>query len=120
MSPEQKLMCNRATSKCTSVHPLDQSPTLPGNIATQVNFNLEPIRVDGQRLGTKALLMTILTSDINKAFYSIQLPLNGDFPFLKRFSGNPGDDGPPESQNYLHVLMLNINFNKAPSPRLHA
>ncbi len=86
-----------------------------------------------------------LTSDINKAFSSTQLPLTGYFLFFRPFSVNPRDgcvcveipvdqqflkysDQPVWHQQPFHVqslkssffpvLMLGLNISKSSSPHL--
>ncbi len=63
-----------------------------------------------------------LTSDINKAFSTTQLPLTGYFLFFGPFSVNPRDGFAWKSlkSTFFPILMLGLNFSKSSSPHQDA
>lgn len=100
---EQLLPATHAT------HPLDSPLTVPVNNATQATGWSFSIWSWSQWLGPwgeprqRASSLVTDHSDINKAFSSIQVPLNGYFLSLRRFSVEPGDGCPP---NHINISLF--------------
>lgn len=137
-SNQQRVACHQSRNWCATeqllpathsthaIHSLDSPLTVPVNNATQATGWSFSIWSSSQWLGPwgeprqRGSSLVTDHSDINKAFSCIQLPLNGYFLSLRRFSVEPGDGCPPKSHKYFPFLMLKLNFSKAPSQQPHA